>query len=70
MALIEAVSGDVFAFKLARARRADAMRRELLTKHSTPLERRLSTNVVFSLLQLQFIDMQFASAAQRGVRLV
>ena len=38
-ALIEAVSDDVFAFKLARARRADSMRQELLAACSTPLEK-------------------------------
>ena len=70
VALIEAVSGDVFAIKLARARRAESMRRELLAACSTPLEKMAARNVVASWLQIQVIDENFASAAQRGVRLV
>jgi hypothetical protein len=70
VALIESVSGDVFAIKLARARRAESIRRELLAACSTPLEKMAARNVVASWLQIQVIDENFASAAQRGVRLV
>ena len=46
------------------------MRRELLAACSTPLEKMAARNVVASWLQIQVIDENFASAAQRGVRLV
>jgi hypothetical protein len=69
MTLIDAVSGDVFAFKLARARRADSMRQELLATCRTPLEKMAARNIVAAWLQVQVIDENFASAAQRGVPL-
>ena len=67
-ALIEATSG-VFAFQFARARHANAMRQELLSERSTPLEKMAAQNVVASWLQIQVIDENFASAAKRGIHL-
>ena len=68
-ALIGATSGGLFAVQLARARHAEAMRQELLSERSTPLEKMAAQNVVASWLQIQVIDENFASAAKRGIHL-
>jgi hypothetical protein len=66
--LLDAISGGVFAYRAALARRADTMRQEQLAKHPLLLERTAVENVLLSWWQLQLVDSRFALAAQRGGR--